>query len=320
VICRAVFGITERERIEPLREALVALVDVSKYLIGPGILRRDLGRFSPGGRFQRTLRAADELLYEEIERRRGEADLEERTDVLSLLMRARDEDGNAMSDVELRDELVTLLGAGHETTATSLAFGLELLMFHPRELGALRAAVVADGGEKRLEAVMRETMRVKPVIDAVERTLTQPRQVLGYDVPAGMKVFPSILLVHSRPELYSDAEAFRPDRYLDGEPEPYGWIPFGGGIRRCIGAALAQAEFIEALRVIVMRTELEPVRSEPDPVVLKGITLAPKHGVRVRVRSVQPLEQVLDDARRGAPDEVAVDGVGGGLERNPLPH
>src|SRR4051794_21345205 len=138
VICRAVFGITERERIEPLRKALVALVESSKYLIGPGILRKDLGRFSPGGHFQRTLRAADELLYEEIERRRGQPDLDERTDVLSLLMRARDDEGNAMTDTELRDELVTLLGAGHETTATSLAFGLELLMHHPRELELVR--------------------------------------------------------------------------------------------------------------------------------------------------------------------------------------
>ncbi|MFL5953622.1 MAG: cytochrome P450 [Gaiellaceae bacterium] len=320
VICRAVFGVTERERIEPLRDALVALVDASKFLIGPAIVRKDLGRLSPGGRFQRTLRAADKLLYEEIERRRGEPDLEDRNDVLSLLMCARDDEGNAMSDVELRDELVTLLGAGHETTATSLAFGIELLLHHPGELSALRAAIAEDGGEKRLEAVMRETMRVKPVIDAVERTLTKPRRVGAWELPAGAMIFPSIMLVHKRPDLYEDPGAFRPQRYLDAEPESYGWLPFGGGIRRCIGAALAQAEFIEALRVIVMRTELEALAARPDPIVLRGVTLVPKHGVRVRVKSVQPFEQVLDDARGRAPDQVAVDGVGGGLERDPLAH
>lgn len=312
VICRAVFGITERERIDRLRAALVALIDSSWMLLAPSIVQRVL--------LQRRVHAADGLLYEEIERRRGEPDLEERTDVLSLLMTARDEDGNAMTDRELRDELVTLLGAGHETTATALSFGLELLMRNPRELERLRAAIAEDGGDARLEAVMRETMRIRPVIDAVERTLTKPRVVLGYELPPGIKVYPSILLVHGRSDLYDDPDAFRPDRYVDGEPQPYGWIPFGGGIRRCIGAALAQAEFVEALRVILARTELEPLRAKPDHVVLKGVTLAPRHGVPVRVRSVKPREQMLDDARGGAPDEVAVDGVGGRLERDPLAH
>jgi cytochrome P450 len=315
VICRAVFGVTERERIDRLRAALVALIDSSWMLLAPSLLQKTF--------LQRRVRAADALLYEEIERRRREPDLEERTDVLSLLMCARDEDGNAMSDRELRDELVTLLGAGHETTATALSFALELLGRHPDELARLRAAIAADGGDERLEAVMRETMRMRPVIDAVERTLTKPRTVLGYELPPGIKVYPSILLVHHRADLYDDPDAFRPDRQLEGEPEPYTWLPFGGGIRRCIGAALAQAEFIEALRVIVTRAELELVRAKPDRVVLKGITLAPKHGVRARVRSVEQrreaLEQVLDDAPGGAPDEVAVNGVGGRLERDALP-
>ena len=315
VICRAVFGVTEQGRIDQLREALVAVIDSSWKLVAPSFLR--------GRRFYREIREADALVYEEIERRRREPDLDERTDVLSLLLRARDEDGKAMTDRELRDELVTLLGAGHETTATALSFGLDLLMWNPRELERLRAAIAEDGGDARLEAVMRETMRLRPVIDAVERTLTKPRRVGDYDLPPGIKVFPSILLVHHRPELYADPDTFRPDRYLDGEPEPYGWLPFGGGIRRCIGAALAQAEFIEALRVIVTRTELQPLGSKPDPVVLKGVTLAPRRGVRVRVLSqkrIEPRQQVLDDARGGAPDEVAVDGVGGGLERDPLAH
>jgi len=227
-----------------------------------------------------------------------------------------------MSDAELRDELVTMLGAGHETTATSLAFAIELLMRHPDKLAALRAAIEQDGGDAWLEAVMRETMRLRPVIDAAERTLTKPRRVAGWDLPAGVKVYPAIALVQRRPDLYPDPDAFRPERWLDSEPESYAWLPFGGGIRRCIGAALAQAEMVEALRVIVPRTELQPLRAEEDPVVLKGITLAPKYGVKVRVVSqkrVEPLEQVLDDAGGRAPDEVAVDGVGRRLEGHALP-
>jgi cytochrome P450 len=326
VICRAVFGVTEPARVERLRVALSAVIDTSSILLASRWLRMDLGPWSPGGKLARRLRVADALLYEEIARRRGEPDLEQRTDVLSLLLSARDEDGNAMSDAELRDELITMLGAGHETTATGLAFALELLMRHPHELARLRESIAA-GEDDYLEAVMRETLRLRPVIDAAERTLTKPRVVAGHELPPGVRVYPAIALVHTRPDLYPDPHAFRPERFLDADVESYGWLPFGGGIRRCIGAALAQAEMIEALRVIAGRAVLRPVRPEPDPVVLKGITLAPKHGVRVVVESVrprsdergEPLEQVLDDAAGGAPDEVAVDGVGRRLEGHALP-
>ena len=320
VICHAVFGVTEPERVERLRVALSAVIDTATLLVGIPLLRTDLGPRSPGGRFKRRLAAADALLYEEIARRREAADLEERTDVLSLLMRARDDDGQPMTDAELRDELFTMLGAGHETTATALSFALDLLMRHPAEMERLRESIAA-GSDDYLDAVMRETMRVCPVIDAAERTLTKPRRIAGWDMPAGVKVYPAIALVQRRPDLYPDPAAFRPSRWIDDEPESYAWLPFGGGIRRCIGAALAQAEMVEALRVIVPRVELQPLRAATDPVVLKGITLAPKYGVRVRVVSqqrVEPREQVLDDAAGGAPDEVAVDGVGRRLEGHAL--
>jgi cytochrome P450 len=321
VICRAVFGVTEPERVERLRAAFLELLDSSTLLLLIPVLRADLGRWSPGGRFARRLKAADDLLYEEIERRRGEPDLDERSDVLSLLMRARDEDGRAMSDAELRDELFTMLAAGHETTATALAFAVDLLLHHPAELARLRESVAA-GDDAYLDAVMHETLRIRPVIDAAERTLTKPRRVAGWDLPAGVKVYPAIALVHRRADLYPDPHAFRPERFLDGGAESYAWLPFGGGIRRCIGAALAQAEMIETLRVIVGRSELSPQRPRLDPVVLRGVTLAPKHGVPVRVLTRherrQALEQVLDDARSGAPDEVAADGIGGGPERDAL--
>jgi cytochrome P450 len=286
VICRAVFGVTEPARVARLRDALMAVIDTSNVLLVSERLRTDLGPWSPGGRLARRLRAADALLYEEIDRRRGAPDLDERPDVLSLLLRARDDDGRAMSDPELRDELFTMLGAGHETTATGLSFAFELLLRTPGEMDRLRAAIAAGGedADAHLDAVAKETLRLRPVIDAAERTLTAPREVGAFTLPAGVKVYPAIALVHLREDLYPRAGEFRPERFLSEGADSYSWLPFGGGIRRCIGAALAQAELAEVLRVIVPAVDLEPERPEPDPVVLRGITLTPKHGVPVRVR------------------------------------
>jgi cytochrome P450 len=202
--------------------------------------------------------------------------------VLSLLLRARDEDGEPMSDPELRDELITLLAAGHETTATGLAFAFDLLLHNPAVLARLRDDLEA-GSDAYLEAVVTETLRLRPVIDAAERTLTKPRMVAGYELPAGIRVYPGIALVHMREDIYPQARQFRPERFLDGKAESYSWLPFGGGIRRCIGAALAQAEMAEVIRIIVERLELSALAPETDPVVLRGITLAPRHGTRIRV-------------------------------------
>src|SRR3954470_484192 len=282
VICRAVFGVTERARVERLRAALVAVIDTSSILLAIPGMRADLGRLSPGGRLARRLRAADALLYEEIALRRREPDLSDRTDVLSLLLQARDEDGQGMTDAELRDELFTMLAAGHETTATGLAFAFELLHRNPATLARLREAIEGDD-DAYVVAVGKETLRLRPVIDAAERTLTKPRTIGGWEVPPGIKVYPAIALVHHRPDLYPEPDAFRPERFVDGGAESYTWLPFGGGIRRCIGAALAQAEMSEVLRMIVSSVDLELERDEPEPVVLRGITMAPKSGVPVRV-------------------------------------
>jgi cytochrome P450 len=294
VICRAVFGVTDPVRVERLRAALGAVLDSASILLATESIRRDLGPWSPGGRFARKLRAADALLYEEISGRRRAGDLAERDDVLSLLLRARDEDGRGMTDTELRDELITMLAAGHETTATALAFALELLLRTPGAFASLRDAIEEDGGDAALDAVGRETLRLRPVIDAAERTLTRPRRIAGWELPAGVKVYPAIVLVHQRADLYPDPQAFRPERFLGGGAESYAWLPFGGGIRRCVGAALAQAELSEVLRVVVARADLRPLRPVADPVVLRGITLAPKHGVPVAV------ERVRSPVRAGA--------------------
>jgi cytochrome P450 family 135 len=282
VIARAVFGVTEAERIEPLRRALTAVLDLGPLFFLPDVLRRDLGRWSPWGLMQRRLRAADALIYEEIARRRRAGDLETRTDILSLLLRARDEDGRPMTDLELRDELMTMLAAGHETTATGLAFAFDLLLREPRVLARLRDELSGDG-DAYLDAVVSETLRIRPVIDAAERTLTRPRTVAGWHLPAGIRVYPASVVVHHREDLYPEPGLFRPERFLDGRTESYAWLPFGGGIRRCIGAALAQAEMAEVIRLVVGRVELRPVRPEPEPVVMRGITLVPRHGTPVRV-------------------------------------
>jgi cytochrome P450 len=192
-----------------------------------------------------------------------------------------------MTDTELRDELFTMLGAGHETTATGLAFAFEQLLFAPHVLERLRNEIAAGENDAYLDAVVKESLRLRPVIDAAERTLTAPRTVAGWELPAGVKVYPGIALVHLREDLYPRPEEFRPERFLDEGAESYSWLPFGGGIRRCIGAALAQAEMAEVLRVAVPTVDLRAVRDRPDPVVLRGITLAPKHGVEVEVAGIR---------------------------------
>ena len=192
-----------------------------------------------------------------------------------------------MTDAELRDELFTLLAAGHETTATGLAFALELLLHNPRTLTRLRDELAAGEGDDYLDAVVKEALRLRPVIDAAERTLRKPRLVAGWELPAQVKLYPAIALVHMREDIYPRAAEFRPERFLEDGADSYTWLPFGGGIRRCLGAALAQAEMAEVLRVVVPAVELRPTRDRPDPVVLRGVTLVPRHGVEVEVISTR---------------------------------
>jgi cytochrome P450/ubiquinone/menaquinone biosynthesis C-methylase UbiE len=238
-------------------------------------------------------------------------DLEDRTDVLSLLLRARDEDDEPMTDVELRDELMTLLLAGHETTATGLAFAFDLLLRNPHVLHRLREELTG-GDDTYLDAVVTETLRLRPVIDANARTLTEPRTIGGWDLPAGIRVYPAIAVVHLREDLYPQPHEFRPERFIDGEAESYAWLPFGGGIRRCIGASLAQAEIAEVIRTVVSSVDLQPARPDPERVVMRGITLVPQHGMQVIVGSAigkdaapyphrRPLGEIVKNYNRVAP-------------------
>jgi cytochrome P450 family 135 len=284
VILRAVFGITEPERLKEMGGALRSVLDTvasRRRVLSLALTAGRTGPLSPWGRFVAARRRPDELLHAEIEARRREGDAE-RDDVLSLLLAARDEDGRALSDEELRDELMTLLVAGHETTATALAWTLERLARHPRAL----AGVVAEqraGGEELLDATIKETLRLRPVVPAVVRQLQAPMTFGGWDLPAGVHIGPSIYLLHRRADLYPDPLAFRPERFLERSYGTYEWIPFGGGVRRCLGASFALFEMRIVLATLLERVELQPSRGAGEAVARRAITFAPARGGRIAV-------------------------------------
>ncbi len=280
VILRTVFGVTDPDRLERARRVVDEFATRSDLILLIPFLRRDFGRFSPWARFQRARAALDELIYEEIALRRAEPDPESRDDVLSLLLRARHDDGSPMSDAELRDELATVIGAGHETTATALAWAMERLLRTPRVLGRLRKSIDA-GEDEYLDATIKETLRSRPVLSDVARKLTAPTWIGAYVIPAGWIVLPGILAIHYRDDLFSDPHEFRPERFLEGEGGGLSWIPFGGGVRRCVGAAFAQYEMRIVLRAIIEHADLRPADPRPERPVPRNVTLAPARGARV---------------------------------------
>jgi len=245
-------------------------------------VQRDLGPRSPWGEFRRAVAEVDVLLEQVIAQARSRGDDES---ILALLMSARHEDGSPPSDAELRDQLVTLLAAGHETTAGSLAWALERLARHPAVLERLRAELAA-GEEAYLDAAVKEVLRTRPVLSIAARKLAAPFTVGGWELPPGVHVAPCIYLAHRRPEPWPDPTSFRPERFLAGAPDPYTWIPFGGGVRRCVGAAFATMEMTEVLRAVVTRVDLSAVRRGGERMVRRGVTLTPSGKGRL---VVQPL-------------------------------
>jgi cytochrome P450 len=282
VIMRAVFGVHDEQRLIRFQGLIETFAGRVNAVTAFPILRRHLGRWSPWTRFVRAREALDEFIYEEIALRRSAAEDEtaERDDVLSLLLAARHDDGSPMSDEELRDELVTVLGAGHETTATALAWAVERLLRTPRALARLRESI-ATGEDDYLEATIKETLRARPVIVDVARKLTAPARIGGYELPAGSFVLPAIAALHYREDLFPHPHEFRPERFLGGKADTYVWIPFGGGVRRCIGAAFAEYEMRVVLRTILERAELSAPDPKPERVKVRNITLAPGNGTRV---------------------------------------
>jgi cytochrome P450 len=286
VIMRAVFGIDDAARLRAVRPLLGRLV---RMTMGPGAAMLPfVGRFGgrrkwvPWARFQRAVDAVDEVIYHEIRRRRADRGATDREDVLSMLLLARDDDDQGMTDAELRDELVTLLLAGHETTATAGAWAIDLLLRHPATLHRLRQDLAA-GESEYLDAAIKEALRLRPVIPAIGRRLAAPVVLNGYRLPAGVTVAPAIYLLHRRADIYPEPTAFRPERFLEGPPDTYQWIPFGGGTRRCIGASFAMTELRIVLSTILQQAHLSLVDARPERIRARAVVFVPARGVRVRL-------------------------------------
>jgi len=284
IIIETVFGVHDGARMEPLREALRDFLDLTtnpRLLLPVLLVGPDRVKSIPA--FRRRVQRVDELIAREIGERRGAEDLAERDDVLSLMLQASHEDGSPMSDSEIRDELLTLLVAGHETTATALSWAMERLTRHPEKLERLRAEVI-DGEEDYLTATIQETLRLRPVISIVVRRLTEAVELGGYELPAGAGVTPCIHLIHRDPGIYPDPERFLPERFIDNPPGTYTWIPFGGGVRRCLGAAFAQFEMAVVLRELVRRHQIEPANPASERNYRRAITETPRHDAEVVLR------------------------------------
>ena len=267
VILRAVFGVSERGPLHALlRDLLAATVSTQLQV---SVL---FGRRKPLERLTEMAREIDERLLSEIAARRAAPG----EDICSLLVQARFEDGSAMSDREVRDQLMTLLLAGHETTATGLAWTLDLLTHHPHVMDRMRV-----DGDPYVRAVVSEALRLRPVVPLAGRRLGVDLECEGLRVPAGTDVTPAIWLAHTRPDVYPDPYAFRPERFLEHAPSTYAWIPFGGGVRRCLGAAFAEMEMRVVLAAILRRFDLRPASGRAERVARRNVTFSPRRGTRV---------------------------------------
>jgi cytochrome P450 len=290
VILRAVFGLEEGERLDALRDLLaeqLAFGDKAISLLPPPPeserMRAVAARVGPFARYVRVQERSDELIHGLIaERRRDHAD---RDDILSMLLDARHEDGSPMSDEEIRDELVTMLVAGHETTASALAWALAILPREPEALARVRDEIDAGGGEDYLTATIQETLRRRPVIPAAApRYVNKPIEVGGWHYEPGVALVLNSYLIHHDPAIYPDPYAFRPERFLDEGPGTYTWLPFGGGRRRCLGASFAMVEMRIVLRALLGARDVVPPVPEPERPVRRNITIKPGGGARVILR------------------------------------
>ena len=302
VIMRAVFGIEDglgKERLRVLLRTMLQQTTNMRQMALSLILGPDSERLQQ--RLDEVLRPVDEELYRVIAEHRRAPDLEERGDILSMLLLARDEDGQPLSDEELRDELMTLLLAGHETTASSLSWAFEQLTQKPQTLERLTEELRDGDDEAYVDAVIQETMRLRPVLPIVIRLLKQPITVGQgrFRLPAGTRVAPAIMLVHLRDDIYPDPFEFRPERFIETPPGTYTWIPFGGGMRRCVGSAFALFEMRAVLRAVLKTFDIEAVGG-PERIARRSLTIVPDHGGRVRV------VRRAEAAAAGAADEGAL--------------
>ncbi len=288
IILRAVFGLETGGRLDSLR---ARLTDILAFGNSPTSVNTNLQRnffgLGPFARFTRLREKADALVYEQIDERRragGEHD-----DVLSMLLEARHEDGSPMSEQELRDELLTLLVAGHETTASELAWAFAQLAREPDVLRRLHDEIDADDGDAYLTATIQETLRTRPVLPNVApRLVVKPIEVGGWDYPPGCCLVANGYLIHHDPALYPDPYAFRPERFVDEQPGTYSWIPFGGGRRRCLGASFAMLEMRLVLRAVLSSCAVAPSGEGFEPPRRRNITITPGRGSRAVLSDRRP--------------------------------
>jgi cytochrome P450 len=280
VIVRVVFGVDDAARRDNLRRQIVNLTSLGRNpLLLFATRDRRLGPRTPWARFLRARDALHSALAEQIQERRHAPGLGQRSDVLSLMLLARDEHGKAMTDAEVRDELVTLLFAGHETTATSLAWTFDLLAHHPRALGRL-IAELDSGRPEYLDAVIKETLRLRPVVALVDRLVREAMTIGEHTIPAGAIVCPNIYLAQRREDLYENPAAFWPERFDGQAPPGFGWFPFGGGIRRCVGASFATFEMGIVIPEVLRAVALRPASRRPARIRREAVTFVPHNGAR----------------------------------------
>ena len=301
-ILRAVFG-AQGSAFDELRQLLPPMVPLaSRMAVMPAALRKDLGPWSPWGRVQQSRRRYNEIIEALIAEARSDPGFEDRSDVLALMLAARYEDGSPISDSHIADELLTLLAAGHETTATTLAWTVERLRRHPRLLSRLTAEVDAAGTELT-QATIWEVQRTRPVVEATIRAVRQRMRLGEWVIPEGRAMIASFTMAHQSEENFADPKAFNPDRFLGANPDTHTWIPYGGGIRRCIGAAFANMEMNVTLRTLLREFEFGTTYAPGERRHSRGVATAPGRGGRVivyRRRAGATLPASADAARVSA--------------------
>ena len=282
VILRAVFGAEGRELTE-LQELLPPLTAVGQRLVTAPFLRRDFGRWSPGGRFKKLRRRYRVLVDALIEGHLADPRLDERIDILAQMLRAQRDGGKTIDNSDVGDELLSLLVAGHETTASSLAWTVERLRRHPEVLRRLEREAGGEDATFR-QATINEVQRVRPVIAGTGRVAVQPFELDEWLVPPGTVLLTSASLIHADDRFHPEADRFEPGRYVDRKPDTYAWIPFGGGVRRCLGAAFALLEMDVVLRTLLRQFELAPTTDPPERESFRGVAFAPSKGGLAVVR------------------------------------
>jgi cytochrome P450 len=284
VIVKVIFGVEDPDEVRRLGRPFERLLNlgVSEQLTVRYALRR-LGTLRVWPARARANREIGDVVMPLIAQRRNDPRLGEQLDILALLMSARGDDGEQLSDNEIRDDLITLMLAGHETTATTLAWAFDLLLRHPDALQRVQAEALS-GEEDFTTAVIHETLRIRPPAPFTARVAAQPFPIGGYHVEAGTRIVVHIIAINRDPRTYAQPNQFRPERFLGGRPQTYAWVPFGGGVKRCLGASFSMRELITVLHTLLREGEFSAVDDKAERIVRRSIMLAPQHGTRVRYR------------------------------------